>query len=220
MPTPKRLRTSSTYKRIKKIWRSIRRYTMYMEYQYGIFGAEGQFKASVLATLPSTDGTWSHVQKRSKKLVNLGVLGEANDSEWGAPLFDQPKSKMNCIRFLSDFCNLNRQLKLIPYPIPKTRELLLNIERFKYASSINLNIGYYHICLSEDASNLCTIILPWVKYRYKLLSMGVSNSPKKFPREMSKMFRGFEFIRAYIDDLLIFTKGDLSDNLKKLEHTL
>ena len=34
------------------------------------------------------------------------------------------------------------------------------------------------------------------------------------------MFRGIEFIRAYIDDLLVITKGDWSDNLDKLELVL
>ena len=61
--------------------------------------------------------------------------------------------------------------------MPKIREMLLNIEGFKYALSLYLNMGYYHIRLSEQDSNICTIILPWVKYRYKRLPMGDSNSP-------------------------------------------
>ena len=49
--------------------------------------------------------------------------------------------------------------------------------------------------------------------------MGVSNSPDTFQEKMDKMFRGFEFIRAYIDDMLIITKGDWSNHLEKLEQT-
>ena len=33
--------------------------------------------------------------------------------------------------------------------------------------------------------------------------MGVSNSPYIFQEKMNKTFRRFEFIQAYIDDLLI-----------------
>ena len=47
--------------------------------------------------------------------------------------------------------------------------------------------------------------------------MGIWNSPDIFQENMNEMFRGFEFIRAYIDDLLIITKGYWSDHLKKLE---
>ena len=41
--------------------------------------------------------------------------------------------------------------------------------------STDLDMGYYHIQLNEDASNLCTIILPRGKYCYKHLPMGVDN---------------------------------------------
>ena len=81
-------------------------------------------------------------------------------------------------------------------------------------------MGYYHIRLSDQDSNLCIIILPWGKYWYKRLPMGVSNSPDIFQEKMNEMFRGLEFIRAYIDGLVIITKGDWSDNLEKLELTL
>ena len=113
-------------------------------------------------------------KKEVKRLLSLGVLKEANESEWGAPYFEQPKVKTNRVIFLSDFRNLNRQLKRKPYPMPKIREMLSNLEGFQYARSLDLNMGYYHIRLSYQASNLCTIILPWAKYRYKLLPMGVS----------------------------------------------
>ena len=102
----------------------------------------------------------------------------------------------------------------------KTREMLLNLERFKYASSLDLNIFYYHIRLSEQASNICTIILPWGKYQYKRLPMGLSNSPVIFWEKMNEMFRGFEYIWAYIYYLLIITKDDWSDHLEKLEQTM
>ena len=53
--------------------------------------------------------------------------------------------------------------------------MLLNLEGCKYALSLDLNIYYYHIRFSKQASNLCTIILLQVKYRYKHLTMGVSS---------------------------------------------
>ena len=37
---------------------------------------------------------------------------------------------------------------------------------------------------------------------------------------MSDLFRGFEFIRAYIDELLMLTKVDWTDNVQKLELNL
>ena len=102
----------------------------------------------------------------------------------------------------------------------KMCEMLLNLEGFQYDTSLDLNTCYYNIRISQQGSNLCTIILPWGKYRYKRLLMGVSNSQEIFQEKINKMFRGLEFIRPYINDLLMITKGDWSDHLEKMEQTL
>ena len=59
--------------------------------------------------------------------------------------------------------------------MPKINEMLLKLEGFNYAASLDLKMGYYHIRLSKNKSNLCTIIFPWVKYCYKHLLMGIAN---------------------------------------------
>ena len=64
-------------------------------------------------------------------------------------------------------------------------------------------MGYYHIGLSKNASNLCTIIIPWGKYCYKRLPMGVADSPDIPQQNMNDLFHGFEFICAYIYDHFI-----------------
>ena len=50
--------------------------------------------------------------------------------------------------------------------------------------------------------------------------MGVYNSPEMFQDKMNEMFRRIEFIREYIDELLIITKGDWSNHLNILEPVL
>ena len=61
--------------------------------------------------------------------------------------------------------------------MPKTNEMLLKLEGFQYTTSLDLNMGYYHIRLRKNSSNLCMIITLWEKYRYKGLPMGVAKSP-------------------------------------------
>ena len=64
--------------------------------------------------------------------------------------------------------------------MPKINEIFIEIRGFQYVTSLGLNMGYYHILLSKNASNLCTIIIPWGKYQYQNLPMGVANSPEIF----------------------------------------
>ena len=44
--------------------------------------------------------------------------------------------------------------------------------------------------------------------------------PRHFQEKINETFRRIEFIRAYIDELLIITKGGWSDHLNKLELVL
>ena len=92
--------------------------------------------------------------------------------------------------------------------------MLLNLEGFQYATPLDLNMGYYHICLIKQDSKLCTIVLPWGMYRYKRAPIGVSNSLEIPQEKMNKMFSGFEFIQAYTNDLLIITKGDWTGHME------
>ena len=79
---------------------------------------------------------------------------------------------------------------------------------------------YYHISLNNQSSNLFNIIIPWLKYKYKRLPIGICKSLDLFQEKMNKMFRELEFFRAYIDDLLIITRVDSFNHLNKLEQVL
>ena len=68
--------------------------------------------------------------------------------------------------------------------------------------------------------NLCTIILLRGKYRYKRLPMGVANSPKLFQQKINDLFHVFEFIRAYIYEIFVLTKGYWTDHVHNMELTL
>ena len=48
---------------------------------------------------------------------------------------------------------MNKKLKLNPHPMPNISDMSFKLEGFQYATPLDLNIGYYHILLSENASN-------------------------------------------------------------------
>ena len=78
-------------------------------------------------------------------------------------------------------------------------------------------MGYYHIELSPNSKRLCTIVLPWGKYEYQKLLMGLCNSPDIFQEKMSTLMSDLEFVRTYIDDLLVTTMSTWEDHLECLE---
>ncbi len=154
--------------------------------------------------------------KEVERLCQIGVLERQPASEWALPSFIIPK-KDKPICFLSDFWELNKRLVRKPFPIPKISTVLQEIEGFSYATTLDLNMGYYTIRLDPDASKICTIIFPWGKYSYKRLPIGIAGSPDIFQEKMSELMESLEFVRVYLDNLLCISKLSLEDHLDKLE---
>ena len=124
------------------------------------------------------------------------------------------------VRFISDFCELNKCINCKPFPIPKIEDLLLKLEGFQHATSLDLNMGYYHIELMPFSKRLCTIVTPWGKYKYQHLPMGLCNSPDIFQEHMFELFSDLEFVRAYIHDLLVMSCSTFEEHLEHLEKVL
>ncbi len=118
---------------------------------------------------------------------------------------------------ISDIMELNKQIVRKPYPIPKISTTLQELEGFTCATPLDLNMGYYTIRLAPTAAKMCTIIFPWGKYSYQRLPMGFAGSAVIFQAEMGNLMATLEYIRAYIDNLLVITKGSLDDHLDKLK---
>jgi hypothetical protein len=73
------------------------------------------------------------------RLCNLGVLQQHNDSPWAAPSFGIAK-KNGQIRFVSDFCQLNKQLICHPFPLPSIPELMQSFDGFQFCTTLDLNM--------------------------------------------------------------------------------
>ena len=154
-----------------------------------------------------------------KRLESVGVLKKVNRSEWASPSFIIPK-KDKTVRFINNLIEVNKRIVRKPYPLPKISEMLLKMEGFQWATALDLNMGYHHIRLDAESKKICTLIFPWGKYEMQCLPMGLCNSPDAFQEKMSTLMDDLEFVRTYIDDLLVITSGDLTDHLEKLDSVL
>jgi Reverse transcriptase (RNA-dependent DNA polymerase) len=50
--------------------------------------------------------------------------------------------------------------------------------------------------------------------------MGLCNSPDIFQEKISHLMQGLEFVRAYIDDVLLISSRDWNDHIHKLDQVL
>lgn len=112
------------------------------------------------------------VRQEVDRLEKEGVLSKVKSSERAAPCFVIPKKDMT-IRFLTDFRGLNKNLKRKPWPIPLIQDILQSMTDFRWATTLDLNMGYYAMGLNAKARKLCVISLPWGVYAYNTLPMGL-----------------------------------------------
>jgi hypothetical protein len=68
-------------------------------------------------------------------------------------------------------------------------------------------------CIPLDRPSQCLIILPWGKYCYLCLSMGLACSLDKYQEKMSELFINMISIIFYEDDILVLTSSSFDDHL-------
>jgi hypothetical protein len=134
----------------------------------------------------------------------------------GLTFIHNPKEGSDSAYYL-EFRELNKRIVRKSYPIPKISTTLQELEGVTYATTLDLNMGYYTIRLDPMASEMCTIIFSWGKYSYLRLPIGFAGSADIFQAEMGNLMASLKYVRVYIDDLLVITKGSLGDHIDKLE---
>jgi hypothetical protein len=114
-------------------------------------------------TVPRSAERKFQQSKEIVRLVDIGVLEEDYFSKWAScsPKFSfTKKNRSSTVIVVTNV----KKLKLVltvechPFPIPKIGEMIRSIDRFTFATELDLNIGYYHIKLDADAQKLFSIV--------------------------------------------------------------
>ena len=144
-------------------------------------------------------------KKELDHLVEIGVLEKAGMSAWASPTFITPK-KDGRVRWVSDLRYLNTAVKRKQHPIPIIQDVIMRRAGYKYFTKLDLTMQYYALELDEEGKDLCTIITPFGKYRYRRLPMGLKISPDVAQSIMEEILGDLD-IEVYIDDIAIFSNN-------------
>jgi len=78
-------------------------------------------------------------------------------------------------------------------------------------------MGYWTIPMCPESQRICTIILPWGKFSYTHLPMGLAPSPDVYQEKISLQFIDLEEVKVYFDDILVLGFDSFEDHLLALQ---
>ncbi|GMF43140.1 unnamed protein product [Phytophthora fragariaefolia] len=146
-------------------------------------------------------------RREIQRLIELDVIEQIYGSESAAPAFFLRKVS-GSMRLLVDFRRLNKFLSRSPYFVPKIREILLRLGKAKCMSTLDANMGYFARRLAPQSRSVTAFCLPFGKFQFKRLPMGISTAPDEYQSCIERILRDLPFVIVYLDDVLIFSENE------------
>ena len=92
------------------------------------------------------------------------------------------------------------------YPLPTIDSILAWFSGCKYISTIDLRLGYFHICLTKEAAEKTAFVTDKGKWIFHSLPFGITIGPSAFSYVLGKALpQCTECALNYLDDIMIFS---------------
>jgi len=152
-------------------------------------------------------------------LERVGIIKmETEPTQWVNSMVCVRK-KNGKVRICIDPTDLNKAIMREHYPMNTIDEVATRLHGSKFFTTLDANMGYYQVKLSEKSSKLTTFNTPFGRYRYLRMPMGARCSSEVFQREMEKHFGTMEGVEIVVDDVLVHAKT-LEDHNRRLKAVL
>lgn len=129
-------------------------------------------------------------------------------SPFNSPILLVPK-KSNTTdkkwRLVVDFRQLNKKIVADKFPLPRIDEILDQLGRAKYFSTLDLMSGFHQIELDESSKRYTAFSTASGHFEFNRLPFGLNISPNSFQRMMTIALSGLppECAFLYIDDIIV-----------------
>ena len=90
--------------------------------------------------------------------------------------------------------------------MPKVEDIFFKLNGSKYFTKLDLRAGYHHIPLDKSSIPKTAFNLPFGKYEYIKVPLGLAQASAYFQELMTDIMKDFNFAIAYLDDIIIFSK--------------
>lgn len=126
------------------------------------------------------------------------------------------------LRFCVDYRALNAITKKDRYPLPLINETLERVGKAKWFTKLDVIAAFHKIRIAAGDEWLTAFRTRFGLFEWLVTPFGLANAPSTFQRYVNWVLRDFldEFASAYLDDILIFTDGTLSEHREHVRKVL
>ena len=147
------------------------------------------------------------INKQVNKLLDENII-EPSNSPYNSPLLIVPKKdndENKKWRLVVDFRQLNKKIIDDKFPISRLDDILDNLGRAKYFSTLDLTSSFHQVELTKESRPLTAFSTNKGHYQFNRLPFGLKISTNSFQRMLSIALAGLdEEAFLYVDDIIIF----------------
>lgn len=166
---------------------------------------------------------------RDELLVLRKTLTELLDKNWirassspgGAPVLFVKKPGGG-LRFCVDYRALNKITQKDRYPLPLVRETLRAISKAKWITKVDVRAAFHRNRVKTGDEWKTAFRTRFGAFEWLVMPFGLTGAPAAFQRYINSSLGEYLdwFCSAYLDDVLIYSDGDLADHMEKVRLVL
>jgi hypothetical protein len=167
--------------------------------------------------------------KQLKALLDLELQRgfiRPSKSESSAPVFfvRDPSSgtRSGQLRLVIDYRDLNGKIELDEYPIPLTRTVMNDLAGADWITSMDVRSGFANLRVAPGSEATTAFKTFYGLFEYTVMPMGLATAPSIFQRFINSVLNPYLgiFCHAYLDDVVIYTKGSLEQHKEQVSKVL
>lgn len=162
----------------------------------------------------------NEINDQIRKMLEEEVI-ESSKSPWNFPLLIVPKKSQDGSkkwRVVVDFRKLNEITVGDVFPIPNISEILDQLGKSQYFTTLDLANGYHQVLLDDTDKEKIAFSSNLGHFQFRRMPFGLKNAPSTFQRLMNSVLAGLQGIKCfvYLDDVVVYG-CNLHDHNHKLQ---